>query len=201
MEHGPSRGADVLCRSSSGRSPADDEDLPGEGIERPVLLLFGGPAGAGKSTLALAWCRARERAAHVQLDEVRHLIVAGRADPQQPGALQGEQYTLSVGACLALARTFLDAGYDVAVDDVLEPEAFERDWRPRLAGLPWRLVVILPALEQVLLRSRRREKRVLEAHSRAQHAACSEWPPRCHADTTDLTVEQSLALVRAVTGT
>jgi predicted kinase len=115
-----------------------------------VLILFGGPAGAGKSTLARAWCATRPRAAHVELDEVRHLIVAGRADPQAPGAPQSEQYALSVRACCALARVFLEDAYDVAVDDVLEPAAFERYWRPHLAGMDWRLVVILPVLEEVL---------------------------------------------------
>jgi chloramphenicol 3-O-phosphotransferase len=166
-----------------------------------MLVFFGGPAGAGKSTLARAWCATRSRAAHVELDEVRHLVVAGRADPQQPGTLQSAQYALSVRACLALARVFLDDGYDVAIDDVLEPAAFERYWHPLLGGLDWRIVVVLPTLEEVLRRSRARAKRVLEEHSRAQHAACTEWPPERRVDTTGLTVEQSLALVRAATGT
>jgi chloramphenicol 3-O-phosphotransferase len=166
-----------------------------------VLLLLGGPAGAGKSTLARAWCAARARAAHIQLDEMRHLIVAGRADPQQPGSLQSEQHTVGVRACLALAHTFVDGGYDVAVDDVLEPAAFERDWRPLLHGLDWRVVIVLPDLEQVLRRSRAREKRVLEAHSRAQHAACAGWPAAYCVDTTGLSVEESLALVRRASGT
>ena len=138
-----------------------------------MLILFGGPAGAGKSTLAQAWCATRERAVHVELDEVRQFIVSGRADPRQPGLLQSDQYALSVRACLGLATTFLAARYDVAVDDVLEPAAFETYWRPLLPRVAWRLVVVLPTLEQVLLRSRAREKRVLEQHSRAQHAACS----------------------------
>src|SRR5438132_6373942 len=67
-----------------------------------LLVLFGGPAGAGKSTLAAAWCATRQRAVHIELDEVRHLIVAGRADPQQPGELAAEQYDLAVAGCLAL---------------------------------------------------------------------------------------------------
>ena len=166
-----------------------------------MLILFGGPAGAGKSTLARAWCATRQRAAHIELDEVRGLIVAGRADPQQPGSLQGEQYALSVRACCALARVFLDDGYDVAVDDVLEPAAFERYWRSLLDRLEWRLVVVLPTLEEVLRRSRGRAKRVLEEHSRAQHAACAAWPLEYRVDTTGLTVAEGLALVRAATGT
>jgi chloramphenicol 3-O-phosphotransferase len=166
-----------------------------------VLLLLGGPAGAGKSTLARAWCATRARAVHVQLDEIRHLIVAGRADPQQSGSLQSEQYTLSVRASLALTHTFIVGGYDVAVDDVLEPAAFKREWRPLLQELDWRVVIVLPELEEVLRRSRTREKRVLEAHTRAQHAACAAWPPGYRVDTTGLTVEQSLALVRAASST
>src|SRR6266542_1476550 len=138
-----------------------------------VVLLVGGPAGAGKSTLARVWCAERARAAHVQLDEVRHLIVAGRADPQQPGLLQGEQYALSVRACVALVRTFVEGGYDVAVDDVLEPAAFDQHWRPLLHGLDWRVVIVLPDLEEVLRRSFAREKQVLEVHTRTQHAACA----------------------------
>lgn len=168
---------------------------------RPVVLLLGGPAGAGKSTLARAWCAARECAAHIELDEVRHLIVAGFADPQQPGAVQSGQYAVSVRACCALARAFLEGGYDVVVDDVLEPAAFDAFWRPQLAGLDWRVAIVLPALEQVLERSRRREKRVLEEHSRTQHAACAAWPPQYRIDTTGFSIEESLALVRGVTRT
>jgi predicted kinase len=163
-----------------------------------LLALFGGPAGAGKSTLARAWCATRQRAVHIELDRVRELIVAGRADPQQPGALQGEQYRLSVRACLALARTYLDSGYDVAIDDVIDPIAFERDWRPLVEGLMWRIIIVLPTLEETLARSRAREKRVLERHTRDQHAASLGWPASVCVDTTRQSVAESLRLVQSI---
>ena len=59
------------------------------------MVLFTGPAGAGKSTLTGAWCATRLRAAHIELDKVRHLIVSGLTDPQVPGPLQAEQYGTS----------------------------------------------------------------------------------------------------------
>ena len=161
-----------------------------------MLVLFGGPAGAGKSTLARAWCATRARAVHVELDAVRDLIVAGRADPQAAGDLQSAQYALSVRACCALARSFADGGYDVAVDDVLEPTAVERHWRPALTGADWRLVIVLPTLDEVLARAHARTKRVREEHSRAQHAACSAWGAEHRIDTTGLSTEASLAAVR-----
>jgi len=159
------------------------------------VVLFGGPAGAGKSTLARAWCATRTQAAHVELDEIRSLIISGRADPQESSDLQAAQYGLSVEATCAVARAFAHGGCDVAVDDVLEPDAFEHYWRPQLEGLRWKLIVVLPSLDETLRRSAGREKRVREKHTRAQHGRCSTWSEAVRLDTTDLDVDQSLALV------
>jgi chloramphenicol 3-O-phosphotransferase len=158
-------------------------------------VLFGGPAGAGKSTLARAWCATRSKAVHVELDAVRSLIVSGLADPQAEGDLQAEQYEVSVAAVCELARAFAAAGYDVAIDDVLEPDVFARSWRPRLHDLDWRLVVVVPSLAETLARSSSRRKRVLDRHTREQHRRCSSWPPRLRVDTTGLSVAASLELV------
>lgn len=160
-----------------------------------LVVLFGGPAGAGKSTLAAAWCATRERAAHIQLDIVREMIVSGRADPQEPGTLQSEQYELSVRACCDLARSYAAAGFDVAVDDVLPPQAFEALWRPALDGLDWRVVVVTPRLDETLTRARSRGKRVAEAIIREQHEASLRWPDHIRVDTTGLGITESLALV------
>src|SRR5437667_8061444 len=160
-----------------------------------MIALFGGPAGVGKSTLASVWCATRSQAAHLELDEIRRLIVSGLADPQETSDLQAEQYRLSVAATCALARAFDGGGYDVAIDDVFEPEPFEHYWRPQLDGLTWKLVVVLPSLEETLARSARREKRVMEGHTRMQHARSAAWDAETRIDTTGLTVQESLALV------
>jgi chloramphenicol 3-O-phosphotransferase len=166
-----------------------------ESVSDLRVVLFAGPAGAGKSTLARAWCATRGQAAHIELDEVRQLIVSGRVDPQETSDLQEAQYELSVAAACALARSFVEGGCDVAIDDVLEPDAFDRYWRRELDGLAWKLVVVLPTLEETLARSARREKRVREEHTRTQHARCAEWDAAVRIDTTRLDVEASLALV------
>jgi chloramphenicol 3-O-phosphotransferase len=112
-----------------------------------------------------------------------------------PSELQAAQYRLGVDATCALARAFVDGGCDVAIDDVLEPDVFEELWRPRLDGLAWRLVVVLPSLDETLARSARREKGVRAEHTRAQHARCAQWDEAARVDTTGLDLEESLALV------
>jgi chloramphenicol 3-O-phosphotransferase len=156
------------------------------------MVMFTGPAGAGKSTLAGAWCATRPRAVHVELDEVRHLIVSGLADPQEAGPLQAEQYDTSVAACCALVGEFVEAGYDVAVDDAVDPETFGKHWSPRLGGIDHSVVVVRPSLEAVLERGTARHKRVRPGLVREQHAAASRWPSRRTIDTTGQSVEASL---------
>jgi ribosomal protein S18 acetylase RimI-like enzyme/chloramphenicol 3-O-phosphotransferase len=160
------------------------------GVSR--MVMFTGPAGSGKTTLARAWCATRPWTVHVELDEVRHLIVSGLADPQAPGPLQAEQYDTSVAACCALVREFVGSGYDVAVDDAVDPEGFGRHWLPRLGGIEHSVVVVRPSLEVALERGAGRPKRVRPDVVRDQHAAASRWPTRRTIDTTAQSVEESL---------
>jgi AAA domain-containing protein len=157
--------------------------------------MFTGPAGAGKSTLARAWCATRRRAVHVELDEVRHLIVSGLADPQTTGPVQAEQYDASVAACCALVREFVTRDYDVAVDDAVDPEGFERHWLPRLGSIEYSVVVVHPSLKVVLERGAGRSKRVRPGVVRDQHAAASRWPTERTIDTTGQSTEESLEAV------
>ena len=111
------------------------------------VVLFGGPAGAGKTTLARAWCATRPHAAHLELDEVRSLIISGLADPQEASGVQEAQYRLSVEATCALARAFATGGCDVAIDDVSSPTPTSATGDPPSTGFrgsssssspPWR---------------------------------------------------------------
>jgi chloramphenicol 3-O-phosphotransferase len=159
------------------------------------MVMFTGPAGAGKTTLARAWCATRRRAVHVELDEVRHLIVSGLVDPQTVGPAQAEQYDTSVAACCALVREFIRRGYDVAVDDAVDPDEFERYWLPRLGSIKCSVVVVRPSLKVVLERGTGRSKRVRPDVVRNQHAAASRWPTERTIDTTVQSIEESLESV------
>ncbi len=158
----------------------------------PHLILIGGPAGAGKSTLAWAWCRSRARSVQIELDQVRASIVGGYVDPTAPTAEQSRQYEESVRACCALARSFLADGYDVTIDDAIYIEAFESVWLPALGETPAGVLILLPDLATTLRRAAGRVKDVPDSLVVTQHHAASRWPSSQRLDTTGQTVEQSL---------
>lgn len=158
------------------------------------VLLLGGPAAAGKSTLARAWCQRREVAAHVQLDDVRSLIVKGLINPLDdsvPG--QPLQWAAAVDATCGMALAFANCDIDVAIDDLMYPADAETVWAPLLEGVTPHLVVLLPRLDVVLDRGRRRSKQVPERLVVQQYDACAQWPADRVIDTSDLNVDQSVA--------
>jgi hypothetical protein len=57
-------------------------------------------------------------------------------------------------------------------------------------------VVLLPALDEVLRRSRERRKRVRDDLIHHQHAVSSGWPLHLRVDCTKLSVDETLTLCR-----
>lgn len=166
----------------------------------PEFILLGGPAGAGKSTLARAWAMRQTHAVVVELDDVRDFILGGRADPQVVNDEQERQYLSSVRATAAAARAFHADGYSVSVVEVFPHSRFDRTWATLLTGIPWKIVVVRPSLEVTLSRSRSRTKKVHEEHSTTHHAETAGWPAKHQLDTTALSVEQSLAAFERLLG-
>ena len=91
---------------------------------RPPLLLTGPPA-AGKSTTARALAESASLAAVVDVDDLRHLVVAGHAAPWE-GAAGRRQQQLGVSNACDLARRFHAAGIEVVLADVVTPATAEQ---------------------------------------------------------------------------
>jgi hypothetical protein len=111
------------------------------------------------------------------------MIRSGLADPQgAKTALQAEQYGLSVEACLAVAGVFEAGGYDVVIDDSLDPAAYTGYWLALLADRPHRIAILTAELEETLDRSTARQKAVYPVHTE-EHAAVAGWDPSLVVDT------------------
>ena len=124
------------------------------------LFVISGIPAAGKSTVAEALMRRSARGVVVDGDEIRAMVVSGGADMSPaPSEEALRQLRLRYHACLAVATTYLDAGFDVAFGDcVLGPMLGEL---PQIVpGERFHLVVLDPAPETIRERDRLRNAAV-----------------------------------------
>ena len=81
------------------------------------LILSGGPA-VGKSTCGRTLARERDRAAYIDADDIRQLVVAG--DETLWSGPEGEtQLLLAARNVATIGRNLVDAGFDLTVADVV----------------------------------------------------------------------------------
>jgi predicted kinase len=162
---------------------------------RPPLVLTGGPA-VGKSTTARLVARRFGRAAVIEVDDVRQLVVSGAAAPWDgPEGLA--QQRLGVDNACGLVRRFHEHGFEVIVADVLTPETL-RLYRQHLSPcLIVRLHVVPPEAHR---RAGTRQVYLKDAEFEDLHLQDRDNPPPAdhHLDVTGLTIEEQAAAVAAL---
>ena len=116
-------------------------------MKQSRLLLLAGPPGAGKTAVAnhLA-TTALSQTVHVPTDHLYVWIKAGFEIPYLPGA--ATQNAVIERVMIAIARAYLDGGYDVIVEGILGPWAL-----PAFAELDYTYVVLRPSLDVALARA------------------------------------------------
>lgn len=85
-------------------------------MRRPLILT--GAAAVGKSTCARRLATLRPRAACIDVDDVRQLVVSGAAAPWE-GEAGRAQLVLGASNACALARNVTAAGFEVVIADVV----------------------------------------------------------------------------------
>jgi predicted kinase len=118
---------------------------------QPTIIIVTGIQAAGKSTVARLLASRFARGAHVEGDALHHMIVSGDESIQEPGEPQGEaarQYYLRLKQMCLVGRSFYEAGFTVALDDIVLGESW-RYVQAQLDGLPISLVVLAPRVEVV----------------------------------------------------
>lgn len=172
--------------------------------DKPFVFVISGIQAAGKSTIARLLAGRFEYGVHLEADALQKMIVSGGEWVSKPGEPAGEaarQLQLRLKHMCLLARSFYEAGFTVALDDLILGER----WHELQAGLqdiPFTLVVLAPRVETVLKRDENRAKatlgeewaRYLDEILRVTMAGTGLWLDNT-GQTPDETVDQILAAV------
>lgn len=163
---------------------------------RPTALIVTGTCGVGKTTTARAWAEAR-RGAHIAGDDIRWWI----RDKAMRHAKEHQQDAIARIACTA-AGEFLKLGLDVALDSVWTPGTL-RLFQEQLSLLgEVKMVWLMCGADENRERDDGRDPRIrmgdrVDSLLR-ELLTHRDWPSELRRiDTSDLSVEESLALIEA----
>ena len=120
------------------------------------IVLVTGPQAVGKTTVSALLARRFERGVHLDGDAFRRFIVAGRAEMTPEASDEAmAQLRLRYRITASTARSYLEGGFDVVVDDVVAGPMLAEV--VELLGIDARRVfVLLPSREVVAERERQR---------------------------------------------
>jgi predicted kinase len=160
--------------------------------------------GAGKTTIANALARSFERGVHIEAERLQEWIVSGAVWPAEEPEVENQRQLdlVTLNACL-LARSYTEAGFSVTIDHVVISRGRVEEYRDRLAGIRFHLVVLDPGKATAAqrdaerIKSRQHRERLgisiaerwshLEDEMRTELSGLGLW-----LDTSPLSVERTL---------
>lgn len=85
------------------------------------LYVVTGPAGVGKSTISHGIAESKDKSVLIEGDEIYHQVVGGYVSPWK----EGNHLDAFWKVCINTIKTYLEEGYDVVFNYIIEPERLE----------------------------------------------------------------------------
>lgn len=94
---------------------------------QPKITIISGAPGVGKTTTIKELCKKVPNSVHISVDKLRKLIKSGYVSPDNWNDEVNRQYKLARKNTTDLTKNFVEAGFNVFIDDV-----FRNEWKEEI---------------------------------------------------------------------
>lgn len=125
-----------------------------------TALILTGPPATGKNTIAALIAKRLSRCAVIDVDMVRWMVLQPHKAPWHGEEGKAQQRLGVQNACL-LAESFIRAGFDVIILDVLTDETAHL-YKAELKKFEVKIILLLPTFDEIKKRNSIRGKRITD---------------------------------------
>lgn len=173
-----------------------------------MIYLVSGPPGAGKTSLCQALLATCEFGLHIPVDDLRSWVRSGMSDSVPWTDETERQFQIAEKAACAIARTYSDASFTVAIDHCRNPKRLEALVRDELSEFRTVKILLLPNLQENLSRNLARVNKpfapeILNDTIRSTNEAYrTDVPVGWHqVDNSEISIQETLNLLTSLTQT
>jgi predicted kinase len=167
------------------------------------IVLIMGPPGAGKTTIARQVAKHFPKSLHIQVDDLRDMMVNGAALPDGGFTEEADrQFQWVRAAAIYMAKLYAERGVFVVIDDVSVPGHFQDHYSMLFDHPDVQRILLLPTANNLIERMRKRGNpwdHVLIEHVPWLYSFLEPMPKDdwIVLDTSDWTIEQTVSEVLA----
>lgn len=173
-----------------------------------MIYVVTGPPGAGKTSLCQALLTACEFGLHLPVDDLRGWVRSGMSDSVPWTDETERQFQIAEKAACAIARTYSEAGFTVAIDHCRNLKRMEALISEEFVGFDTVKILLLPNLQENLSRNLARVNKpfapeILSDTIRSTNDAYRKHiPAGWHViDNSEMSIPQTMSLLTPLTQT